>query len=434
MMRATSTTAGTTSANGTTRITMRIVEKIASGEIVWDSLVRGFGLRCQRTRKVYILKANISGRPRWFTIGEHGAPWTPDTARAEAQVLWGRIRAGEDLAAIREARRQRATVSDLCTRYIEDHAREHKKASSAHLDERNIENHIRPLLGELFVDDVTRADIDRFKRAIKDGKTKKPGETNRTSFRGGKVVAGGAVVANRCLSLLSKMFNLAEMWGWRPDNTNPVRHIEKYKESKRDRYLSAEEFTRLGDVMAKAAEEGSESPFALAAIRLLIFSGARLDEILSLRWDHVDLDQRVLKLPDSKTGRKLVWLSPPAIAVLSAIPRVEDNPYVIVGAREGAHLVNLQKPWRRIRRRAGIDNGRIHDLRHSFASVAVASGVGLFLTGKILGHLRTSTTERYAHLADDPVRQANDLIGRRIQEALDTSETDTEKVIQKRVS
>jgi integrase len=420
-------------ARTTTRITMRVVESIQPGEIVWDSLVCGFGLRCQRASKVYILKANIAGRPRWFSIGEHGAPWTPDTARAEAQVLWGKIRAGEDLAAVREARRQRATVADLCARYLEEHAREHKKTSSAHLDARNIENHIRPLLGELYIDDVARADIDRFKRAIKDGKTRKPGASNRTSFRGGKVVAGGAVVANRCLALLSKMFNLAELWGWRGENSNPVRHIEKYKEARRERYLSADEFARLGDVLAAAAEQGTESRFALAAIRLMIFTGARSGEILALRWDYVDLEQRVLKLPDSKTGRKLIWLNPPAVEVLTTLPRIKDNPYVIVGEREGAHLVNIQKIWRRIRRRASISDARIHDLRHSYASVAVAAGVGLFLTGKILGHLRNSTTERYAHLADDPVRQANDMVGRRISEALSSNAVD-QKNSQKKLS
>ena len=410
-----------------TRITMRVVESLTPGAIVWDSVVRGFAVRCQRARKVYILKANIAGRPRWFSIGEHGAPWTPDTARAEAQVLWGKIRAGEDLAAMREARRQRATVADLCARYLEEHAREHKKASSAYLDERNIENHIHPLLGELYVDDVSRADIDRFKRAIKDGKTSKPGASNRTSFRGGKVVAGGAVVANRCLTLLSKMFNLAELWGWRPEHSNPVRHIEKYKEVRRERYLSAEEFARLGDALALAAERRTESVFALAAIRLLIFTGARLGEILTLRWEYVDFDQRALKLPDSKTGRKTIWLNPPAVEVLASLPRLQDNPHVIVGEREGAHLVNIQKMWRRIRRQAGIQSVRIHDLRHSYASVAVAAGVGLFLTGKFLGHLRNSTTERYAHIADDPVRQANDVIGRRIHAALSPKAADPEK-------
>jgi integrase len=405
-------------ASNTVRVTIRVVEAIQPGEIVWDSIVRGFGVRCQRAKKVYILKANIGGRQRWFSIGEHGAPWTPDTARAEAQRLWGEIRSGTDIAAVREARRNRPTMSDLCSRYIEEHAREHKKASSAHLDDRNIENHVRPLLGELYVDEVTRADIDRFKRFVKEGKSRKPGENRRTSFRGGAVVTGGTVVANRCLSLLSKMFNLAEVWGSRPDGSNPVRHIGKYKEQRRERYLSADEFARLGDALAAALAEGSETPFAVAAVRLLVLTGARSGEILTLRWEHVDLQNSVPRLPDSKTGRKIVWLNPPAIEVLTSLPQIADNPFVIVGERQGAHLVNIRKPWERLCTYAGITNARIHDLRHSFASVAVASGVGLYLTGKILGHLRNSTTERYAHLADDPVRQANDMVGRRIADAL----------------
>ena len=206
--------------------------------------------------------------------------------------------------------------------------------------------------------------------------------------------------------------------GLAAEHSNPVRHIEKYKELRRERYLSGEEFARLGDAPAAAAEQGTESRFALAAIRLLIFTGARLGEIVTLRWEHVGLEQRALKLPDSTTGRKTIWLNPPAVEVLASLPHFQGNPHVIVGEREGAHLVNIQKIWRRIRRRAGIDSLRIHDLRHSYGSVAVASGVGLFLTGKILGHLRNSTTERYAHLADDLVRQANDVVGRWIDEAL----------------
>jgi integrase len=174
----------------------------------------------------------------------------------------------------------------------------------------------------------------------------------------------------------------------------------------------------LGEALAAAAGEGTDSPFAIAAIRLLIFTGARLGEILTLRWAYVDTELRALKLPDSKTGRKTVWLSPPALEVLTSLPRVQDNPYVIVGDRSGAHLVNIRKTWARICKRAGLADVRIHDLRHSYASVAVGAGVGLYLTGKILGHLRNTTTERYAHLADDPVRQANELVGRRIAEAM----------------
>jgi integrase len=409
------------SEDGVRRISIRVVERLAPGQIVWDTEVRGFGIRRQRAKKIYILKAAIAGRQRWFSIGEHGAPWTPDLARKEAQRLWGEIRAGTNLAAVREARRTRPTMADLCDRYLEEHAREHKKTSSAHLDERNIENHIKPLIGQLFVDEVARADIDAFKRAAKDGKTRKPGQSRRTSFRGGAVVRGGGIVANRCLALLSKMFNLAEVWGWRPEHSNPVRHIEKYKEPRRERYLSPQEFARLGEALAAAEREGTESPFAIAAIRLLILTGARLGEILTLQWTFVDFEHRALRLPDSKTGRKTIWLSPPAFEVLASIPRIENNPFVFAGQREGSHLVNMQKVWKRICTAARITNARIHDLRHSYASVAVTSGIGLYLTGKILGHARSTTTERYAHLADDPVRQANDLIGERIEQAMNTS-------------
>jgi len=397
-----------------TRITLRTVERLQPGELVWDTAVRGFGIRCQRKSKVYVLKVTIAGRQRWFSIGEHGAPWTPETARQQAQVIWGKIRSGENLVGIRDARRDRATISDLCVRYLQEHAREHKKASSAHMDERNVENHIRPLLGDAYADEITRADIDRFKRAIREGKTRKGSQT----VRGGAVVRGGPIVANRCLALLSKMLNLAEVWGVRPENSNPVRHIEKYKEGRRERYLTAEEFARLGDALAAAAAGGKESPFAVAAIRLLILTGARLGEVLALRWGYVFLEEGILKLPDSKTGRKTVWLNPPAIEVLSNLPRVAGNDFVIVGDRAGSHLVNIHKAWKRICHQAGLADFRIHDLRHSYASVAVGAGVGLYLTGKILGHLRHSTTERYAHLADDPVREANKLIGNRIINAL----------------
>ena len=400
------------------RITLTRVERLKPGDIVWDSTVLGFGIRCQRKSKIYVLKATIAGRQRWFSIGEHGAPWTPETARRRAQVLWGKIRAGEDIASIRKARRDRPRLSDLCDRYLRDHARQHKKISSAHLDERNIENHIRPLLGSLYLHEISRADVDQFKRAVRDGKTRRGGQTRRTSFRGGAVVKGGEVVANRCLALLSKMLNLAEVWGWRAENSNPVRHIEKYKEGRRERYLTAEEFARLGDALTTSAREGRESPFALAAIQLLILTGARLGEILTLRWEHVRLNEGVLRLPDSKTGQKTVWLNGPAAHVLATLPRIAGNSFVIAGNRPGSHLVNLHKVWNRICVRAQIGNARIHDLRHSYASVAIGAGVGLYLTGKLLGHQRNTTTERYAHLADDPIRQANDLIGQRINDAL----------------
>ncbi len=210
------------------------------------------------------------------------------------------------------------------------------------------------------------------------------------------------------------MFNLAEVWGWRQDRSNPVRHIEKYKEERRERFLSGEEFVRLGEALTNAATEETESPHLIAAIRLLLLTGARLSEILTLRWDQVDFPQRLLKLSDSKTGAKTIWLNPPALEILTAVPRIKGNPFVIAGGRNGARLVNIHKPWARICARAGLSDLRIHDLRHSYASVAVNAGIGLYLTGTLLGHLRNTTTERYAHLADDPIRNANELVGKHI--------------------
>ena len=325
--------------------------------------------------------------------------------------LLAAIHKGADLSALRTHGRARPTMVDLADRYLREHAAQHKKASSASEDRRNIDNHIRPLLGSKQVSEITRADIDAFKRAVREGKSApRNGKGPRSGHRGGAIVSGGTGVANRCLSLLSKMFNLAERWGMRPDGSNPVRHVEKYRENKVERYLNQEELERLAQVLRDAENSGSESPFVVAAIRLLLFTGARLSEILTLRWDFVDLDRSLINLPDSKTGKKQIYLNSLASDVLSGLPHVDGNPFVIVGNNGGSHLVNLTKPWHRIRKLAGLEDVRIHDLRHSFASVAVSGGLALPLIGKLLGHQKSATTERYAHFADDPVRAANEKV------------------------
>jgi integrase len=295
---------------------------------------------------------------------------------------------------------------------------EHKKPSSVRMDERNIANHVLPLLGELYVEEVTRNDIDNFKIDLKAGKHADPAASRRSGYRGGAVVTGGPGVANRCLALLSKMFNLAERWGVRPDNTNPVRHIGKYAESKKERYLTGDEFERLATALSEAERKEAENPFVIAAIRLLVLTGARLGEILSLRWADVNFEHGMLLLGDSKTGRKTIFLSKPAMELLNRLPRLSGNPYVIVGSRHGQHLKNLQKPWGRIRGAAKLPDVRIHDLRHSFASIAAASGMSLPVIGKLLGHTKSATTERYSHLAADPLKAANEAIGQQLAKLL----------------
>ena len=200
------------------------------------------------------------------------------------------------------------------------------------------------------------------------------------------------------------MFNLAEAWGLRKDGANPCRFVEKYKEHKRERFLTEEEFRRLGQVLSEVEAEGSETLSAVTTIRLLMLTGCRLGEVQTLRWENVDLEAGELRLPDSKTGARMVPLSRAAAGVLAALPRDPDNPWVIAGRKPGAHLTDLQHPWRRIRARAGLDDVRIHDLRHSFASRALALGESLPMIGKLLGHTQVQTTARYAHLARDSVK------------------------------
>lgn len=201
----------------------------------------------------------------------------------------------------------------------------------------------------------------------------------------------------------------AEDAGFRPYGSNPCRGVAKYRVNNRERFLSEDEFARLGSMLTSLEEE--EGAFVIAAVRLLLLTGARLNEILTLSWSWVDLERKLLLLPDSKTGQKAIRLNDAAVDVLKALPRLKSSPHVFPGRKAGEHIVNLQKPWRRIREAAGLEDVRLHDLRHSFASVAAASGASLQMIGKLLGHTRPQTTARYAHLADDPTRELNDKVG-----------------------
>ena len=210
----------------------------------------------------------------------------------------------------------------------------------------------------------------------------------------------------------------AEAQGYRPQNSNPCKNIKKYRETKRERYLSEEEFGRLGEVLNRAEACGSQNLYVIAAIRLLIYTGARLNEILTLKWEYVDWERNMLRLPDSKTGQKVIVLNGAALGILKNLPKVKGNPFIIVGHKSGACLVNIQKPWQESRALADLNDVRLHDLRHSYASVAASSGASLPLIGKLLGHTQTQTTARYAHLADNPIVELNEDVGNRISKAM----------------
>lgn len=360
--------------------------------VLWDAEIRGFGLRITpKGKKSFVLSYRAGSRKRLLTLGPYGV-LTVQEARARATKEMAAILDGHDPLAQREARGESPTVEQLGQRYLEQHARVKKKKASAKTDEQMLRDYVLPKIGSLRVEDVTTKDIGTVHHALH----QKP------------------YVANRVLSLLSMMFNLSEQWGLRPGGSNPCRPIKKFKEKPRERYLSDEEFRRLSATLNEADEDGSVCPYALAAIRLLILTGCRMREILHLRWSDVDLERKVLLLPDSKTGAKLVYLSEHACEVLRSIPRTLGNPYVIEGQKPKSHRADLKKPWKRICREAELEDLRIHDLRHSFAAVGAGLGLSLPMIGKLLGHSQAATTARYAHLAADPMHEAAERIGSRL--------------------
>jgi integrase len=284
------------------------------------------------------------------------------------------------------------TVAELVQRFLSEHAEAKRKGSTGKEYRRLLEHVVLPAIGKKRVADVTRQDMARLHHA----RRKTPTE------------------ANRVLAAMSTMFNMAERWGLRPDGSNPCRNVEKYPQRRRERFLSAAELSRLGDALA--GYDGS--PYHVAAIKLVVFTGARFSEILGLRWVWIDFDRSEARLPDSKTGVKALHLPPPALEVLAELPQIEGNPHVIVGAKAGAALVNLQKPWRAVRAAAGLDHVRLHDLRHVFASIAVSRGLRLPIIGKMLRRSQRETTVRYAHLASDPMKAVAAAVAGKIAAAM----------------
>jgi len=375
------------------RITKRLVDAAEARQaeyFIWDSEIPGFGLRVLPSgRKGYVVQYRAGRRSRRISLGP-STVLTCEQARNRAIAIVAAARNGADPAAERDAGRKAITVKELAERFDKEHIAIRVKASTAKEYRRNLERFILPAIGQLTVTvtGITRADVAKFHHDLR-----------HIPYQ-----------ANRCLEVISKMFSLAEMWGLRPDGTNPRKHIRKYPEEKRERFLSAAELRRIGEVLREMEAEGIELPSAILAARLLILSGCRLNEIMTLQWAHVDLAERVLRLPDSKSGAKVVHLGQPAVELLRDAQRIDCNPWVIAGTLPGKRLSDLQPFWQRVRARAGVKDVRIHDLRHTFASTAVASGQGLPMIGKLLGHTQVQTTARYAHLAAEPVKAAADTV------------------------
>jgi integrase len=370
------------------KLTKRAVDQIIPGDadaMHWDDELKGFGLRVWPSgRKVYMVMSRVKGRLRRITIGPHG-PVTPEQARIRAHEILSEAKAGRDPAKELDQARKSPTMKGLGERFLKEHVAVRCKPSTQAEYKRSVELFINPEIGTRKVTDIERQDIAELHHGL-----------SHTPYQ-----------ANRTLGVLSKMFNLAEVWGLRPDGSNPCLHVKKFAEEKRARFLSPEEFAALGTTLREVEQDGSETQSAVNAIRLLMLTGCRLGEITTLKWDYVNIKARELRLPDSKTGAKIVHFGKTVADILKGIAKLDDNPYVITGQKkDGSRLTDLQHPWRRIRAKAGLDDVRIHDLRHSYASGALALGEGLPMIGKLLGHTQVQTTARYAHLANDPVKSA----------------------------
>ncbi len=375
------------------RITDKLVRGLAPPEagnrIIYDDKVSGFGIRSTAAgAKSFILNyRNAEGRDRRLTIGSYGPnEWSVEAARKHAGKLKKQIALGEDPLADRVKLRTAPTVTDLADRYIDEYL-PRKRPSSQAGDKAMVAKIVKPKLGARKVAAVTHADIDALHRAMKP-----------TPYQ-----------ANRVLALVSKMFNLAIRWGWRADN--PCRGVERYPEEKRTRYLSVEEIGRLTRALDEYPDQRPAN-----VVRLCLLTGCRSGEAFGATWDQFDLDAGQWVKPGATTKQKTehhVPLSAAAVVLLKGIRHAAfaDGQWVFPGREPDAHLFDIRGPWQAIMKAAGIEGVRLHDLRHTYASILASAGASLPMIGALLGHTQPATTARYTHLFDDPLRKMTDEVG-----------------------
>jgi integrase len=406
------------------RISKRAVDALQSNGsefTLWDEAVTGFGVRVRPTGAksyvvVYRAGAGRGAPVRRYTIAAVGKI-TPERARARAKVILGEVAHGHDPANQKTDERGTPTISELADRFMVDHVKAKRKGRTAEFYRDILDRIVKPAIGSTKADKLTRLQVGRLHSSL-----------SKTPFQ-----------ANRVLAVIGSMYAFGGRAGIVPEGSNPARGIDKFKESCRERFLTGDELERLGSAIREAETTGipwtvDESkptarhvpttkrstkidPPAAAALRLLLFTGCRLREILHLRWEHVDSERGCLFLPDSKSGRKTVVLNAPALAVLNSLERV--GPYVVPGHDPEQPRHDMKRPWDAVNRRAGLTGVRLHDLRHTYASFGAGGGLGLPIIGRLLGHAQATTTARYAHLDNDPLRRASEAIAGRIAAALD---------------
>jgi integrase len=405
----------------TQKLTKKVIDGLAARNrlyAVYDSTLPGFGCRVAPSgTRSWIVEFRPYGGGRGvakkrITLGAVSV-LTPEQAREAAGDILARVRLGQDVPHDRAARRSVPTIAELVEKFMLEEVRPTRKPRTAVLYEMYFRVHVLPALDDKRAREITAADVAKLHR---------------------KIGAKAPVTANRVLALISGLFSWAARIGEVPGDLKPARGITRYREQGRERFLSSDELARLGDALREAETLGvpwivdesrptskhvpkgnrrtKVSPFATAALRLLLLTGCRLREILNLRWEEFDREKGMLFLPDSKTGRKPVILSGIAVAVLESIPHAGD--YVVSGKHPDRARRDLKRPWEAIRQRAGLGSMRLHDLRHSFGAIGAGSNLGLPVIGKLLGHKRAETTSRYAHIAADPLKIAADAIASKL--------------------
>ena len=367
------------------KLTKKLVESSLPREkdyVVWDDEIKGFGCRIYASgykTYVFFYTSPTTKVYSYLKIGTHGN-YTVDLARDKAKKWCADIAKDIDPKEIKKAKevaeQKSVAFEEFWQVFTNKYIKEHHKPSTINRDSSRIKLYILPFFGKKPIAEIERRDILAFKDSLSNG------------------------TGTKCLRLLSVAFNQAELWEYRPQNSNPCLGVPKYPEKKMDRFLNVEELARLEKALLERETTDLASSYTIDTFRLLIYTGCRLGEVLSLKWDDVDFEDCCLRLNESKTGKRTIPLNESAMKVLCSVQKQEGNPYVFCGNKVGTHLVAVQKTWQRIRKKAGISDVRIHDLRHSFASFMIKNGVSIFEISKLLGHKDIKTTMRYAHLAD----------------------------------
>jgi integrase len=404
-------------------ITLRLVKSLKSTGreyTVWDDALKGFGVRVRASgAMVYVVVYRAgSGRGapvRRYTIAAVGKI-APEAARGRAKMILGSVAHGSDPAADKTTGRNTLTVAELGERFMAEHVAVKRKAGTLKFYGDILDRIVKPEIGANKADKLTRLQVGRLHASL-----------SATPFQ-----------ANRVLAMIGSMYGYGTRAAMIPEGMNPARGIEKFRESRRERFLTTAELERLGNSIREAESNGIPwnidrskvtakhapkaaltkiNPIATAALRLLLFTGCRVGEILSLRWDFVDVERGLLLLPDSKSGRKTIVLNAPAMTVLASLPKV--GPFVVPGDDPSKPRTDLKRPWKAVTQHAGLIGVRLHDLRHTYASYGAGGGLGLPIIGRLLGHAHVSTTARYAHLDSDPLKQASEAIASRIAAAFE---------------